>query len=151
MKKTLSTIALALACCLITGQIQAQHNDIEFGYDSGQIFLETGAFTDSSSDAARIFEGDFPTTGIFARFTDDPGFASEVAEGLGVGANDTIGIDLLQSTNFGSYLTYFDPVSNLIVSTDATITLEKGATSLAVTGTSGGSFTIAQATSELQT
>lgn len=145
MKYLTYSFVLVAFAFQFSGSLQAQHNDIEFGYDSGQIFLETGELTDSSSDAHRIFEGNFPTTGAFERYTDDPGFASEVEEGLGVGANDLIGLDIIQSNNFGSYLTYFDPNTMVISSTGAMITLEKGANSLEVTETSGGLFAVLQA------
>ncbi len=145
MKNVFYSLAFAASVFLVNGQLLAQHNDIEFGYDSGQIFLVTGELTDSSSDAHRIFEANFPTTGTFARYTDDPGFFSEVAEGLGVGPNDLIGLDVVQSGNFGSFLTYFDPTTMIISSTGAVITLDNGVSSLEITGTTGGLQAIAEA------
>jgi len=67
---------------------QHGHSDIEFGYSGGQIDVEFG-------DEGRVFEGEFPTSGLFERFTDDPGFGSEPAEGLGVNPGDIIGFDVL--------------------------------------------------------
>lgn len=145
MKKYIISATLIALGVFSYGQVLAQHNDIEFGYEGGQLVFETGDMTHATSDARRLFEGSFPVTGVFERYTDDPGFASELSEGLGIGANDTIGIDVLQSGNFGSYLTFFDPNLNAITATNATITLEKGATSLGINHNAGGLFTISQA------
>lgn len=145
MKNILTTMIVVALLGLVPRMATAQHNDIEFGYDAGQIFLETGELTESSSDAHRLFEGAFPTSGLFERFTDDPGFASEIAEGLGVGPNDVIGLEIIQSDNFNSYLTYFDPDLMKIAATNATIRLEKGSNALDIDAISGGLFTVAQA------
>jgi len=49
----------------------AQHDgDIEFGYANGKIEIEFGP-------EGFVFEGEFPTSGLFQQNTDDPGFESE--------------------------------------------------------------------------
>ena len=59
------------------------HSDIEFTYDGGRIAVEFG-------DEGPVFEGEFPTDGIDLQFTSEPGFASELEEGGGIGADDQI-------------------------------------------------------------
>lgn len=66
----------------------AQHADIEFEYDNDKIVVEFGS-------EGRIYEADFATSGSFEQETDDPGIASEVVEGLGVNADDTIDYQIL--------------------------------------------------------
>ncbi len=82
-------LAFAAAGALTLGQsAMAVHSDIEFKYDGGKIAIEFG-------DEGQVFEGDFPTTGSFEQFTDDPGFASEVDEGLGINPGDIIDYNIL--------------------------------------------------------
>lgn len=71
MKYGVAAIAIA-----ITGSTFAQHSDIEFGIAGGKIDIEFGA-------EGQVFESEFGTVGLTEQFTDDPGFGSEVAEGLG--------------------------------------------------------------------
>jgi hypothetical protein len=66
----------------------AQHTDIEFEYDNNKIVVDFGA-------EGRVYEADFATDGSFEQETDDPGIASEVIEGLGVNAGDTIDYEVL--------------------------------------------------------
>jgi hypothetical protein len=61
----------------------AQHSDVEFSYAGGQIDVEFGP-------DGPVFEGDFPTSGALNGFTTEPGFASEVDEGLGIGPGDAV-------------------------------------------------------------
>lgn len=109
----------------------AAHSDIEFGYEAGQdkIGVEFG-------DEGQVFEGEFPTsTAVLPEvedFTDDPGFASEPEEGLGVGADDIIAYNIL------SDLLYWDGTSFAPVPAGATITIDdNAANSLVVSATSG--------------
>ena len=64
------------------------HADIEFAYEGGRIAVEFG-------DEGPVFEGEFPTEGIDLQFTTEPGFASELEEGLGIGADDQIVYNVL--------------------------------------------------------
>jgi hypothetical protein len=59
------------------------HSDVEFAYEGGKIAVEFG-------DEGSVFEGEFPTEGIDLQFTTEPGFASELEEGGGIGADDQI-------------------------------------------------------------
>ena len=82
MKKLLSAAVVAVAIVLPVS-VSAQHSDIEFGQDGVQIFLEEDAGIEGTIDGVRIYESEFPTSGLSQNFTSDPGFASELAEGLG--------------------------------------------------------------------
>jgi hypothetical protein len=66
----------------------AQHHDIEFDYDNGKIDIEFGP-------EGAVYEAELPTSGSFEQATDDPGIASEVAEGLGVNPGDVIDYQIL--------------------------------------------------------
>jgi len=71
----------------------AQHSDVEFGYTDGKIEIEFGP-------EGQVFEGEFPSSGLFAGNTDDPGFASEPEEGLGVNPGDVIDYRVLGPLRF---------------------------------------------------
>ncbi len=74
---------------LAVGQASfAQHSDIEFDYQNNKIDVKFGS-------EGQVFEGDFDTSGLFEQFTDDPGFASEADEGLGVNPGDFIDYNIL--------------------------------------------------------
>lgn len=90
--------AALVAACLFVSKAQAQHSDIEFGYDAGMIEIEPG-------HEGLVFEGDFPTSGLFERFTTSPGFGSEIVEGLGIGAGDIISYNILDNLYFWSLAT----------------------------------------------
>lgn len=67
----------------------AQHaGDIEFSYSGGKIDIVFGP-------EGPAFESDFPTTGSFEQFTDEPGFISQAAEGLGINPDDIIDYNVL--------------------------------------------------------
>jgi hypothetical protein len=110
------TLTATLYCGAAT---QAQHSDVEFSYGGGIIDIEFGA-------EGRGFESDFPTSGLFARHTDDPGFASEVAEGLGIGPGDLIGYNIL------SPLQYWDGSSFVALPSGAMITIDDAFSSTTV-------------------
>lgn len=75
---------IALITLLMLGQTAlAQHSDIEFQYVNNKIEIEFGS-------EGHIFEGNFDISGTFEQKTDDPGFDSEISEGLGVYPNDLI-------------------------------------------------------------
>ncbi len=104
---------LFLVCCMVATSMapvaHAQHSDVEFGYDGGMIDIEFGA-------EGRIFEGDFVVGGLFDRTTDDPGWASELSEGLGIGAGDLVGYNVLEN------LFYWDGTAE--AATTASITFD---------------------------
>lgn len=107
-KMMMTTAALA---ALQAVPALAQHSDVEFEYANGMIEVEFGA-------EGRVFESEFPTTGIFEQFTDDPGFASEAAEGLGVNPFDNIDYNILGP------LEYHDGSGFAAVPTGASILIE---------------------------
>lgn len=72
-KLSAAALALTLAGSALASGV---HSDVEFGISGGKIDIEFGA-------EGQVFEGEFPDAGAFEQFTDDPGFASEAAEGLG--------------------------------------------------------------------
>lgn len=82
----------------------AQHSDIEFGYTDGHIEIEFGP-------EGQVFEGEFPDSGLFAGNTDDPGFASEPEEGLGVNPGDVIDYRVLGPLRFHDG-TNFSPITD---------------------------------------
>lgn len=92
---TLRLLAVALSIALASDLAFAQHDhgDIEFTYESGRIAIEFG-------DEGRVFEGDFGDFAGGPDETDDPGFGSEVDEGLGVDPGDIIGYKVLGPLNY---------------------------------------------------
>jgi hypothetical protein len=92
MKTWLFLATMSVAAFGIRGGVFAQdehgHSDVEFAYEGGKIAVEFG-------DEGAVFEGEFPTEGIDLQFTAEPGFASEVEEGLGIGADDQIVYNVL--------------------------------------------------------
>lgn len=70
-----------------------EHSDIEFAYVDGKIDIEFG-------DEGAVFEGEFETDGVDRQFTTEPGFGSELEEGLGIGAGDQIAYNVLGSLMF---------------------------------------------------
>lgn len=66
----------------------AQHVDIEFSYENDKIDVLFGP-------AGRVFTHTFPTSGISEQLTSNPGFASEVVEGLGIPSGHTLDYNIL--------------------------------------------------------
>ena len=98
---------LTLAVVALLAQpATAQHSDVEFEYHNNQIDFHSGE--PSGLDAAVLFEGEFPVGGPSGNFTSDPGFASEVSEGLGVNPGDQIWINFIVSPSLGGFLQYHD-------------------------------------------
>ena len=102
------------------GQDDEHAGDIEFEYSTDQIIL-MDAEEASASDASFIFESDFGVDS-FAGFTDEPGFISETDIGLGIGANDIVGYNVL-SNRFNETLSFWNPVSGQLEDTSATLTI----------------------------
>ena len=76
MIRQLTLPAATVAALTLANSAFAQHSDVEFGFSNGKIDIEFGP-------EGRVFEADFPTSGLFEQNTDDPGWASEASEGLG--------------------------------------------------------------------
>ena len=84
-------IIFSTLCLLFfVGNVYGQHSDVEFSYQGGKIDIEFGP-------EGQVFEGDFPTSGTDKQFTTEPGFASEISEGLGIDPNDQIVYNVLDS------------------------------------------------------
>lgn len=103
----------------------AQHADIRFAYEANVVVVRGGI--DGNTDGLQIFEGTFPVRGFSDRFTENPGFLAEIANGDMVLPGDGVEIEILESQTFESYLTYFDPQTNTLSPTDATITIDDNA------------------------
>ena len=99
-----------------------QHSDIRMSYEADIIVMRDGVV--GQIDGFQIFEGTFPDGGFSDRFTEDPGFLSEMANGDQLLPGDLIELELLQSPTFGGYLNYFDPDTGMMSPTDATLTIE---------------------------
>ena len=81
-----------------------QHSDVEFDYQNNQITIQDAEF--SGLDADWLFESEFPVDGLSENFSSDPGFASEVAEGLGINPGDDIFLNFIVSPTLGGALQY---------------------------------------------
>jgi hypothetical protein len=91
--------SLVLACqVFVLLPAYAQHSDVEFYYEEGRIVIESGS-------EGLVFEGNFDTSGTDRQFASEPGFASELAEGLGINAGDEIVYHVLD------HLFYWDGAS----------------------------------------
>ncbi|REJ87343.1 MAG: PEP-CTERM sorting domain-containing protein [Planctomycetota bacterium] len=99
MKRTTGILAGFLLLVGFCSTAAAQHSDIEFEYSGSKIVFENGEF------GGTIFESEFPTTGADQQFTDDPGIASELAEGLGINPGDEIYYNILGPLEF------WDPIA----------------------------------------
>lgn len=85
---------------------QELHSDIEFTYRDGRIQIEPGA-------EGFVFEGEFGV-GSFANQASEPGFESESDEGLGIGAQDVIGFNVLTELRYWNGTQFASPGSAAI-------------------------------------
>ena len=115
----------SIAVVMLFSSASAQHADVRFSYDADEIVLRDGIV--GNTDGFQIFEGTFPTSGLAVRFTENPGFLSEIINGDMVLPGDEIELEVLQSSTFESFLTYYDPSTDTMSPTDATITIEDNA------------------------
>lgn len=103
----------------------AQHSDIEFGYDNignpGGFIIENDEFT---SDGFQFFESAFeegdPVGDPGNYFTDEPGYENAPDEGLIVGTGHQIWVNVLdasQHSQFGQgYVNFYNPTSDALES-----------------------------------
>ena len=119
MTKRLLAVAFL---AMLTSSAVAQHSDVEFGYDDASnpmsIVIENDELT---SEGIQFFEAEFEpdvfnTNG--GRFSaDEPGFATEPAEGLIFNPNDVVGVRVLDAANSGhsslgaGFVNFYDPNS----------------------------------------
>lgn len=110
-------------CLLIQGVCHGQHaGDVEFGYDVPA--APTGFVFDSSdftSDGLRYFESEFEeldpfTPGDFS--ADEPGFTTNLGEGLRVNQGDQVWLNALDASSLSSfgqgYVNYYNPVADTL-------------------------------------
>lgn len=91
-KQLFSCCVFFLSLTLCSTPVWAQHDgDVDFEYEGGKLVFEDGP----------VFEGEFPTSGLFARFTSDPGF--ETHEPIGPG--DIISYNVLDNLYYWSGVT----------------------------------------------
>lgn len=123
--------ALLIAALLMNNQsASAQHSDIEFTYENDMIVIEFGS-------EGQVFESEFDTSGEFEQGTDDPGFGSEVEEGLGVNPDDVIDYNILGLLEYhnGTSFATVPARANIIVGDNPSGTLVvDGSTSGPVSG-----------------
>jgi hypothetical protein len=114
MQRLLVTFSVSIVALVgSTATALAQHaGDVAFHYDAGVISIIPG-------DEGLIFEGDFPTTGLLARLASDPGFISELDQGLGINPSDIVSYNVLDN------LYYWNPATQDFASPGAaTITVD---------------------------
>lgn len=137
-----SLLGLACGLVLLAGSARGQHaGDLEFKYDGGQIFIANGE--EGFEDGKKMFEAEMGFGGLFDGFTDEPGFISENDVGLGIGPNDIISYNILQS-RFGFYLNYWNPTTGLVESTASTLEID-GLANLTIGSLAGGGGILGQA------
>ena len=104
-------------------QLQAQHNDVEFGYDDLSLptgfLLEPLGFDRTTSDGIILVQSNMEELDPFAPgdfSADQPGFTTNNSKGLMVNSGDAIMINALDASlhsNFGvGYVNYYNPGSN---------------------------------------
>jgi len=128
MNKYLAASSMLLAVLVCASALGQGHSDIEFGYANGKIDIEL------PPAGLIVFEGTFPDSGIFARRTSNPGFASERDPETmvgGIGPGDLIGYNVLDRLYYWSGTDFASPGSAFITIENA---LEPDTT---VSGSSG--------------
>ena len=98
MTHTWHSICLLMSFLMVwASPVSAQHDhghaDVHFRYAEGRIVVEP-------SPEGYAFESDFELEGVDRQFTTNPGFNSEVEEGLGIGAGDTLVYNVLDRLSY---------------------------------------------------
>ena len=83
-----AVLILFVATTTVFAQDDHGHSDVEFAYENARIAIEFG-------DEGAVFEGEFPLVGIDRQFTSEPGFGSELEEGLGIAPGDQVVYNVL--------------------------------------------------------
>lgn len=120
--KTILTVLPALLLALLPATTYAQHSDVELGYDNTttptKIEIEA---VSSTTDGIIFFESEMEeldpfTPGDFS--SDEPGFATNLAEGFAVNNGDQIWLNTLDASvhsAFGvGYVNYYNPVTDAL-------------------------------------
>jgi hypothetical protein len=92
------SVVLLFAAVVGVGDVSAEdphegHSDIEFVRRNGRLEVLPTA-------EGFVFEGEFPLDGVDRQFTSEPGFGSELEEGLGIGAGAQVFYDVLEPLRF---------------------------------------------------
>ena len=117
-------IKSSLICSLVlvcATPLFAQHSDVEFSYENDAIVMRDGI--ESFTEGTLVFEGTIPDFGFSAGFTENPGFLAEIVNGDTVFAGDNIEIEILESSSFGTFLTFFSDAAGTLMPTDTTLTI----------------------------
>lgn len=114
--------ALMIGPFICSSSIQAQHSDVEFGYDDlntpTEIIFEVG---ETTSDGIAVFEAEFEeldpfNAGDFS--ADDPGFATNELEDFLVNTGDFVWLtahDASTCSSFGAgFVNYYNPSTDMI-------------------------------------
>lgn len=128
---TLSAVLLILP----TSVSQAQHSDIELGYDN---LSSPTAFVieqdNRTRDGFQIFESEFEALDPFNPndfSSDEPGFTTSLAEGLSVNSGDQIWLSAVNASlhsTFGTgFVNYFDPATGTLDSSGRVALLDNSA------------------------
>jgi len=88
MRWLFSSSSVWMLALVPTAFAQHAHSDVEFEYTNGMIDIKFGP-------EGQVFEADLETSGTFEQNTDDPGFASETGDGLGVEPDNLIDYNIL--------------------------------------------------------
>ncbi len=86
----LTTCFVLISAMVASAQHDHGHSDVRFRYTDGRIVVEPGP-------EGYVLESEFELEGVDRQFTTNPGFNSEVEEGLGIGAGDTLVYNLLDN------------------------------------------------------
>jgi hypothetical protein len=82
------SLVLAMTAFAWASSAFGQHGDVEFSYQSDKIQVEPGS-------EGFVFEGAFGEGLLSPNEAEDPGFASETVEGLGIKPDDIIAFNVL--------------------------------------------------------
>lgn len=93
----------------------AQHTDVEFVYANQKIEITPGPY-------GPVATGRFTTSGIFQQNDTNPGFASEIDAGAGIGPHDTIVYNVLSGLLFWNGEAFAQPAESLQLRIDNNIT-----------------------------
>lgn len=122
MKRVLLALAFSVLVC---GSVQAQHSDVEFGYDDTSnptaLIFEVGEVT---SEGLAVFESEFEALDPFNPddlSSDEPGFTTEPSENLLVNQGDQIWLNAVDASSSSSlasgYLNFYNPLTGMLENT----------------------------------
>lgn len=133
MFRSLSPLAVVASWVLmaVSSAAVAQHSDITFHYEGGQVSLVPNSGQAGTADG--VWTGEWDVDGFFAQDTSQPGWASEAAAGHGIGAGDIVAYNVLDNLFFWDGDVFQTPAEGVQVrvenigSPDTLITADSGA------------------------